>query len=337
MALDWSPLVDLIRRTDNFLLMTHARPDADGLGSQLALADALGRIGKTARVVIPSKLPPRYAFLDPGRAVIEEFRAPGNAFRNVGAVIVMDTGTWNQLGEFGSFLKQLDVPKAVVDHHRTQDDLGATVRMVDTSAEATGRLAYELIRALGAPISAVAANNLFMALALDTGWFRHPNATAATFDLAAELVRLGAEPSPLYERLFECAPVARLRLAGVALERLQTRAGGLIAYTEVLLKDYAATGAAPGDTEELINYPRSVEGVEVALLFIEQYDGGTKISFRARSKVDVSKLAERFGGGGHKLASGARAPGKLPDVREQVIQAVEAALRDAGCLPAGAV
>jgi phosphoesterase RecJ-like protein len=337
MSVDWSPLVDLIRRTDNFLLMTHVRPDADGLGSQLALADALRHLGKTVRVVIPSKLPPRYAFLDPGRSVVEEFRAPGDAFRNVGAVIVMDTGTWNQLGDFGPFLRQLDVPKAVVDHHRTQDDLGAAVRVVDTTAEATGRLAYELIRALGAPISAAAANNLFMALALDTGWFRHPNTTAATFDLAAELVRLGANPSPLYEQLFECAPVARLRLAGVALERLQTRAGGLIAHTEVLLKDYAATGAVPGDTEELINYPRSVEGVEVALLFIEQFDGGTKVSFRARSKVDVSKLAERFGGGGHKLASGARAAGKLPAVREQVLQAVEAALRDAGCLPAGAV
>jgi phosphoesterase RecJ-like protein len=214
----------------------------------------------------------------------------------------------------------------VLDHHRTQDDLGA-MRFVDVTAEATGRLTYDLIRALGVPVSRRAAHLLFMALALDTGWFRHPNTTAATFALASELVKLGADPTPLYEQLYECAPVARLRLVGLALERLQTRAAGQIAYTEVYLTDYVETGAVPGDTEDLINYPRSVEGVEVALLFIEQHEGGTKVSFRSRSRVDVAKLAERFGGGGHKLASGARADGPLAAVRDQVLTAVEEALQ----------
>lgn len=326
MPTDWSPLVDFLRRHQTVLLTTHVRPDADGLGSQLALADALTAMGKTPRVVIPSRLPPRYQFLDPDRTTIEQFRPPGDDFRGVDAVLVMDTGTWNQLDEFGPFLKSLTVPKAVVDHHHTQDDLGGA-RFVDVTAEATGRLTYEIIRALGVPISKRAAHLMFMAVALDTGWFRHPNTTAATFALAEELVKLGADPPPLYEQLFECAPVARLRLAGRALERLQTRAGGQVAYTEVVLTDYVDTGSVPGDTEDLINYPRSVEGVEVALLFIEQAEGGTKVSFRARSRVDVSRLAERFGGGGHKLASGARVDGPLPAVREQVLAAVEAALR----------
>ncbi len=324
MRLDWSPLVKLIRQHQTFLLMTHIRPDADGLGSQLALADALAALGKKARVVIPSNLPPRYAFLNTPETPIEKFTPPGGAFRDVDAVIVMDTGTWNQLGDFGAFLRTLAVPKAVVDHHRTQDDLGATP-FVDTAAEATGRLAYEIIRSLDAPVSPRAANMMFMALALDTGWFRHPNTTAATFDLAAELVRHGADPTPLYERLFESAPVARLKLAGLALDRLAVRAGGKVAYTEVFLRDYPATGSVPGDTEDLINYPRSVEGVEVALLFIEQADGGTKVSFRSKA-LDVSKLAERFGGGGHKLASGARAAGPLAEVRDAVLKAVEEGL-----------
>jgi phosphoesterase RecJ-like protein len=327
MPLDWSPLVDLIRTHDQFLLMTHIRPDADGLGSQLALHDALTRMGKKSRVVIASNLPPRYQFLDPAGTTIERF-TPETAeqFRDCGAVIVMDTGTWNQIGDFGPFLKTLAVPKAVVDHHRTQDDLGA-IRFVDVTAEATGRLTHELIRALNAPLTPLAAHHLFMAVALDTGWFRHPNTTAATFALAEQLVKAGAHPPPLYEQLFECAPVARLRLVGVALERLQLRANGQICYTEVHLQDYAETGAVPGDTEDLINYPRSVEGVEVALIFIEQPEGGTKISFRARSRVDVSKLAERFGGGGHKLASGARDDRDLPTTREDVLAAVEEALR----------
>jgi bifunctional oligoribonuclease and PAP phosphatase NrnA len=333
MPVDWLPLVEFIRKNDDILLMTHIRPDADGLGSQLALHDALTTMGKHCRVVIASTLPPRYRFLDPQYAIIEEF-TPLNAekFRKAGAVIVMDTGTWNQLGDFGPFLKSLTVPKAVVDHHRTQDDLGG-LQFVDITAEATGRMAHEIIRALGVPLSAKAAHNLFMALALDTGWFRHPNTTAASFDLAHELVKAGANPPPLYEQLFECAPMARLRLVGKALERLTTCSGGQVCYTEVYLKDYIETGAVPGDTEDLINYPRSVDGVEVAMMFIEQPEGGTKISFRARSRVDVSKLAEQFGGGGHKLASGARDDRDLPTVRAAVLSAVEKALATSSATP----
>ena len=325
MPIDWSPLVALLRRHQTVLLMTHSRPDADGLGSQLALADALRQIGKTPRVVIPSRLPPRYQFLDPDRTLIEQFQNPGDEFRNVDAVLILDTGTWNQLDDFGPFLRTLAVPKAVLDHHRTQDDLGAE-RYVDVTAEATGRLTHDLIRALGAPISRAAAHHLFMALALDTGWFRHANTTAATFALAGELMTLGANPTPLYEQLYECAPVSRLHLVGRALERLQVRAGGAIAYTEVYLSDYAETGAVPGDTEDLINYPRSVDGVEIALLFIEQPEGSTKVSFRSR-RVDVSKLAEAFDGGGHRLAAGARTDGSLGEVRERVLRAAEEALR----------
>ena len=325
MPLDWSPLTDFLRRHDRPLLMTHVRPDADGLGSQLALREALLEIGKFPRVVIASKLPPRYAFMDPGRTLIEEFRHGDFADRD--CVVVLDTGTWNQLGEFAPFLKASPLPRAVVDHHRTQDDLGG-LRMVDIAAEATGRLAHEIIAALGVKPSPAAANNLFMALATDTGWFRHPNATPATFALAGELQALGANPTELYEKLYEAAPLARFRLTGVAINRLQARAGGRVAFTEIVLADYKDTGATPGDTEDLINLPRSVEGVEVALVFIEQTDGGTKVSFRSRS-VDVSKVAERFGGGGHKLASGARLALPLAKARDEVLAAVDAALTPA--------
>ncbi|MCZ2341764.1 MAG: bifunctional oligoribonuclease/PAP phosphatase NrnA [Bacteroidales bacterium] len=326
MALDWSPLVAWIRQHHSFLLMTHIRPDADGMGSQLALAEALRAIGKQARVVVASTIPPRYHFLDPDGTRIERYRPANPTFQEVDAVIILDTGTWNQLGDFGDFLRNSGKPNAVVDHHQTQDDLGG-MACIDTSAEACGRLAYELIRALEAPINPEAANSLYMALATDTGWFRHSNTTAATFTLAAELVALGATPTPLYEKLYEDAPISRLRLTGKALERLQVCLDGQVAFTEVYLSDYADTGAVPGDTEDLINYPRSIQGVEVAVIFIEQPEGGTKISFRARSRVDVSAIAQQFAGGGHRLAAGARANGTLPDVKADVLRAIETALR----------
>jgi phosphoesterase RecJ-like protein len=325
MPIDWTPLIAFLSSHERPLLMTHVRPDADGLGSQLALHDALTRLGKPSRVAIASKLPPRYEFLDPGRKIIEDFRlSTVSKFADRDCVVVLDTGTWNQLGEFGDYLKGNPIPRVVVDHHRTQDDLGGE-RFVDITSESCGRLAHEITRALGTTPSPIAANHLFMAVATDTGWFRHPNATPATFSLAAELVALGAVPTELYEKLYEDAPLARLKLTGVALDRLKVLAGGKIAYTEIMLPDYAATGAVPGDTEDLINFPRSVVGVELALLFIEQPGHGTKVSFRSK-ELDVSKLAERFGGGGHKLASGARLDKPMATARDEILAAAEAAL-----------
>ncbi len=323
MPIDWAPFVDLVRRHRRFLLTTHIRPDADGLGSQLALAEILRRLGKEVRLVIASTWPPRYDFLDPERR-IERFTPPGDAWRDVDAVVILDTGTWKQLDEFGKFLATLPAAKAVIDHHISQDDLGA-LRFVDTTAEATGRLVYEAAEALGEPLTEAAANHLFAAVATDTGWFRHANTTAATFDLAGKLVRAGARPTHLYEQLYEQSTLPRLKLMGVVLARLERTAGGRVAYSEIRREDYAATGAVPQDTEELVNFPRSLAGVEVALMFMEQPRGGVKVSFRSRG-LDVAKVAERFGGGGHKLASGATLELPLPEARARVLAAVEAAL-----------
>jgi phosphoesterase RecJ-like protein len=328
MPIDWTPFVDFVRRHRRFLMTTHVRPDGDGIGSMLALTEALEALGKEVRLVVASTFPPRYAFLDPGRSV-RYFEAPGEEYRDTEAVLVLDTGTWNQLGSFGNFLRGLAVDKAVIDHHLTQDDV-ADLRLVDTTAEATGRLAREAAAALGVPLSARMATNLFVALAMDTGWFRHSNTTPATFALASELVAAGARPEPLYEELFERNSLARLRLVGLVLERLTVVPGGQVAYTELRRGDYEATGATPQDSEDLVNYTRSVQGVEVGLFFMEQPRGGVKVSFRSRGAVDVARLAETFGGGGHRQASGAVLPNaSLPEARARVLQAVATVLAPA--------
>jgi phosphoesterase RecJ-like protein len=325
MPLDWSLFVDIARRHQRFLLTTHVRPDGDGLGSMLALAETLEARGKQTRLVVASAIPARYNFLDAEQKV-QRFQLPGEECRQADVAVVLDTGTWNQLGDFGAFLRQLTVPKVVIDHHQTQDDLGA-VRLVDTTAEATGRLVYEAIRALGATPSPRAANRLFVALAMDTGWFRHNNTTPETLTLAAELVRCGANPTVLYEHLFEQSSLARLKLTGLVLGRIGVTPDGLIAHSELRREDYEATGATPQDTEDLINFVRSVASVEVALFFMEQPRGGVKVSFRSRSKVDVAKVAEAFGGGGHRLASGAVVQGDLADVKSRVLAVVNTALQ----------
>jgi phosphoesterase RecJ-like protein len=323
MPLDWSGFVELVHRYQRILLTTHVRPDGDGLGSMLALADALEKRGKVVQMFVASVLPPRYGFLDPARR-IHRFELPGDEYRNAELAVVLDTGTWNQLGDFGAFLRNLAVPKVVIDHHPTQDDLGAT-RFVDTTAEATGRLAFEAITALGGPLTAESAHCLFVAVAMDTGWFRHDNTTPATFELAAKLVAAGARPTDAYTALFEQNTAARLRLTGLVLSRLKVEHDGQICHTEIRKEDYLATGAIPQDSEDLVNYTRSVAGVEVGLLFMEQPRGGVKVSLRAR-RLDVGRVAEQFGGGGHRLASGVTLHATLDEARLRILAAVATAL-----------
>jgi phosphoesterase RecJ-like protein len=325
MSLDWSPFVALVRRHKRFVLTTHVRPDADGLGSLQALAEALEAMGKLVERVVPSPVPPRYDFLDPDRR-IKVFAAPGESLRSCDALIVLDTGTWNQLADVGPFVRVFAGEKAVIDHHGTQDDLGAT-RFVNVKVEATGRLAFDAIRALDVSLSPAMATNLFAALAWDTGWYRHAQTTPWTLALAGELVAAGAKPTLIHELLYERNSLAGLKLRGLFLERLEIRAGGRIAYSHIRFADYAATGATPYDAEDFVDYPRSIEGVEVALRFIERRDGDVKVSFRSR-RLDVARLAERFGGGGHKLAAGATVAGPFDAARDRVLQAVESAVNE---------
>ena len=324
MPVDWLPFVEFIRRHQRFLMTTHIRPDADGLGSMLALAEGLEWLGKEVRLVIASTFPPRYFFLDPQRR-IAHFAWPTETDYRPEAVVVLDTGTWNQLGSFGSYLCQLSVPRVVIDHHLTQDDLGG-LRLADISAEATGRLIDEALKALGVPLSPSMASKLFVAVAMDTGWFRHSNTTPATMTLASVLMAAGAQPEHLYEELFERNSLSRLRLLGLVLDRLQLTFNNRVAFTEIRRGDYQTTGATPQDSEDLVNYTRSLQGVEVGLFFMEQPRGGVKVSFRSRSSVDVAALAEKFGGGGHRQASGAVLQTSLEEARDRVLQALAALL-----------
>jgi phosphoesterase RecJ-like protein len=325
MPLDWSPFVAFVERHRRFLLTAHIRPDGDALGSMLGMADLLAQRGKEVRLAVASLIPPRYDFLHPAGEV-KRFNAPGDDYADCDALIVLDTGTWNQLGELGEWIRSSSAEKVVIDHHLTQDlDLKA-LRFVDTTAEATGRLVYEASLALGTPLRSQAAHAVFVALAMDTGWFHHRNTTAATFELAARLVEHGAQPTLAYDCLFEQNSLGRILLWARVLSRMEVTLAGQVCHVSLLASDYAATGATPQDSEDLVNYTRSVLGVEVGLFFAEQPAGGIKVSFRSRESVDVAKIAEQFGGGGHRLASGAILNFPLDEARSRVLAAVASAL-----------
>ncbi|MBL8849396.1 MAG: bifunctional oligoribonuclease/PAP phosphatase NrnA [Planctomycetaceae bacterium] len=308
------------------MLSSHVRPDADAIGSELGLAFVLESLGKSVRIANPSATPRHLAFLDPTGRVhkLKEGISVAEAI-DVDVHIVVDTGAWQQLPDVDQVLRTTAAKKVVIDHHVSGDDLGALV-LKDTSSSATGVLITELAEYLGVQPTGGAADALFCAIATDTGWFRFSNSDSRTLRCAAGLIDAGARPDLLYRELHERSSPARLKLHSKVLGRVTFTANGKLGYTHVLLQDYVETGAHPTDTEDLVNDCLRVDGVECAFILVEQRTGQVKASFRSRGPVNVARIAEQFGGGGHKQAAGATLSGPLASAQAAVLTAMQTAL-----------
>jgi phosphoesterase RecJ-like protein len=327
MSIDWTPLADLVETHDRFLVTTHVRPDGDALGSEVGMAGLLRQKGKDVRVVNVSHTPPRYDFLDPEGTLFEHFgsRVQPADLVDREVALILDLSAWNQLGDMAEFIRAFSGPRVVIDHHVSQDEMGALF-LKDTAAEATGTLVLAAISALGGTVTREVATGLLTAIAMDTGWFRHTNTRSATLRAGAELIESGASIADIYRLLFERNTLGRLKLIGRTLSGLRTEQGGRIAYAIISREDLENTGAIPPDSEDLVDYTVSLRGVEVGMLFIEQARGGVKVSFRSRRGLDCSLLAASLGGGGHRAAAGATLPGPLDSCVERVLQVVRQAL-----------
>lgn len=328
MTLDWTRFDELISRHSRFLITTHVRPDGDALGSEIGMAGILTQRGKNCRIVNVSPTPPRYDFLDPDGSRFLRFGAAGaqpKDLEDADVLIILDLSSWSQLAEMGDFVRSFRGTRVVIDHHASEDDLGAHM-FKNVRAEATGALVQQAAEALGATITLDMGIGLLTALAMDTGWFRHPTTSAETFRAAARLLDCGVDINAIYRKLYERNTLGRLRLIGSALASLRIEDDGRIAIATVTRDDFIRTGGVPPDTEDLIDYTVSIRGVEVGLLFIEQPRGGAKVSFRARGEIDVAAIAAQFGGGGHRAAAGANLPEPLSEQAPRVIAAVRAAL-----------
>lgn len=324
--IDWSRFSQIVKAHQRFLLVSHVRPDCDALGSELGMAGVLEALGKTVRIVNGQATPPNLAFIDPSRriGVIGQSVQPAD-LADIQVLIILDTSAWQQLGPMGDFVRGFSGNRLVVDHHVSADDLGAEL-FKDVQAEATGRLVVEAAEALGVKLTPEIAAPLFAAVATDTGWFRFGSASAVTYRTAAKLIEAGANPAAIYRDLYEQDTLGRVRLRGVILARVTTELGGRLAHTYVLKDDFERTGSLPSDTEDVINMALAIKGTEVAVILVEQNGGVFKISFRSRSLVDCSRLAEQFGGGGHKAAAGASVKGTLSEVQPLVLDAVRKAM-----------
>jgi phosphoesterase RecJ-like protein len=267
-------------------------------------------------------------FIDPQKRICQfGVDIQPEQLRDREVLLVLDTSAWAQLGEMGDAIRSFPGIKAVIDHHVSGDDLGA-VEFKDVEAEATGRLVIDAADALGVTITPEIARAAFAAVATDTGWFRFSSTTSGTMRLIARLIDAGAKPDHIYNDLYENDSIGRLKLIGRTLSRAQTEFDGRLIHTYIDLEDFRITGAVASDSEDIINMTLGVNGTEVAVIFVEQQTGGFKISLRSRCEVDCARLAEIFGGGGHKKAAGLFVNEPLEVAQQKVLDVVRAAMRN---------
>lgn len=312
-------LLDALSRSRGpALMLGHVHPDGDVLGTLLALGLSLEAGGWSVTYAGPHPVPPVLAFL-PGAARWQVWRMPPRAFD---VIVLTDCPNPERTEGLLDAARGASSQVLNIDHHPDNRGYG-TVNWIDPAAAATGEMVFDLIRALGHRVTAEVARNLFTAIHTDTGSFRYSNTTPRTFRIAAELTASGADPALVSDQLYQRRSPEALGTLGEILRRVQVSQDGQVAWLTV---PRGLASEAFLAAEDLVAYPRSIEGVKVALLLSEEADGLVKASLRGKGQVAVNRIAHRFGGGGHENAAGCTLRGTLEEATAALLGAVSLAL-----------
>ncbi len=303
-----------LRRAKRVLVTSHAAPDGDAIGSELGFAELALALGARAAVFNRDPHPATLDFL-PGVGTIAVVRElPRGYEHDFDLAVVLECPDLDRPGFAG-----LDrLPILNIDHHLDNGHYGE-VNYVDEDAPAVGEMVLAMTESAGAAVTRAMAVNLYAALVTDTGDFRYSNATPRAFAAAGRLVAAGARPAHIAEGLWEHNPARVVRLTAAVLTTLELLAGGRLAVITCDRAMLDAAGAHAEDTENLINIPRAIEGVRVAVFFKAFTDGSVRVSLRSRADLDVQAVARAFGGGGHRNAAGCTVGGSLADARREVL------------------
>jgi phosphoesterase RecJ-like protein len=314
-----SKLTRLIRQSSSIVITGHINPDGDSVGSCLALALGMKKIGKRdVHVLMKDGVPEILKFL-PSSKIVK--RSPPQ--KECDLLIIIDCNTMERTG-FTSIKAKNTV---VMDHHvlpsstaRSSFYRSLSECIIDTGSAATGLIVYKLLKALKITVDKQIATNLYAAIIVDTGGFRYSNSSPESLRVASHLVEAGASPWDISKELYESTPYRSMKLLGLTLSTLERKDG--VAWITSSGAMFKKTGASVENCEDFVDFPRKVKGVEVAVFF--RYDGGNrfKISLRSKGKVNVQKIAKSFGGGGHAPAAGCKVTGTLKEVQDKVLRAV---------------
>ncbi len=323
---DWGPAIEFLSSGSSFALTTHINSDGDGLGCQSALARALLAMGKKVRILNPTRIEHTYAYLVEGLDLaIAADRAEADSLlpADCDRSVILDVSTRRRTGAMDELFRARDLPELVIDHHVSSEYDGSLCYIFPDSGS-TGEVLYELLSAMGAPIDSAIATALYTAIYTDTGGFANTATSARNMEIAASLVRQGADPVRIYDRLHQQHPLGRYRLMGRMMDGIRSLAGGRINAFTISRAMFRETGTGREHTEGFVNLGLNIAGSEVAILMTEVDEFCCKISFRSKGRYDVNALAGLFGGGGHHNAAGATIQEPLAVIQPRILQAAEA-------------
>ena len=307
---------EALEKNKSFLITSHIHLEGDSIGSQLALYRLLKKLGKRVFILDEDKPSRQYGFLP----CIDKINTKLSRKADYDVAIVLDCPVLERAGRVAEFL---DRRKTLIniDHHISNRYFG-DINWVDDKASSCGEMIYELFRALKQPVEKDTALLLYVAILTDTGSFGYENTSAGTHSIVKELIESGVCPVSVHNRIYETKSFSEIKLLQQALSTLKKVQGGRITYLCITKKMLRDSGCDPVATEGFINYPRSIEGSKVALLFLEAPDEPNKIQvgFRSKGEVDVNKLASHFNGGGHHNAAGCVIKGGLKQAMNRVLK-----------------
>ena len=306
---------------NSLVIASHSRPDGDALGSQIALADTLRELGKSVISVNQDPVPGRYAFLPCASSVRQasslKEKAPPHLF------VALDCADPDRIGDQVWKYAAARHSTVMIDHHNSNHRFGQ-LNFVDVDSPATGQIIFELIETMGWPLTPTARDNLWAAIATDTGSFQYPATTPRTFEIGARLLQAGLDLQRMSAMLFQNQPFRRMELLRELLGTVDRRAEGKIASWRLSQESIKRYGIQPDDNEGLIDMLRSISGVVAAVSFEETPNASVRISARSKdaNQADVSRICQAFGGGGHRMAAGAEVQGTLESVSERFLAAL---------------
>lgn len=301
-----------IESAGTLLVTSHARPDGDAIGSVLAMAMILDQMGKTAVMVLSDPVPSIYRSLPRASEIRHSHSVPGG----YDAAVLLECDSIARTRLAGIETRLL----INIDHHATGRRF-ADVNWIDTSAVAVAEMVYRLARAASVHITSTLATCLYTAILTDTGSFCYEGTDAHTFELAADLVRRGADPARIARDVYFSNTAPKMRLLGAALSTL--RREGRLCWLWATTRDMEASGASEEDCEGIVNYAISIEGVDIAVFLHEQPGGTVRMSLRSKDGIDVAAIAESLGGGGHENASGCTVTAPLDQARRQILERLQ--------------
>lgn len=314
--------VSIINNSTSIALIAHIMPDGDTLGSCIALKLALEIMGKDVDIYCEDPVPHTFRFLEG----IQKIKLPTKPIKQYELVIAVDCSDKGRLGYTCSLLFNNAAKTINIDHHVSNTEY-ADINVVDPKASATGELIYELIIKLGVELKKTIADALYTAISSDTGSFCFSNTSSRTHNIAAKLLECGVEVDKLSTILFKQHSIAWTRLLAKALETLELHLEGKVALIYISKEMISSVGADEGDTSGIINYAKDIEGVEVAIMLKEEKDS-IKVGLRSQYLIDVSRIAQQFGGGGHIRAAGCRIEASLEEARNIILEAVKEAFSE---------